>query len=67
MLILDASADGVVTPPLDSAAFRTWTSPDIQYAPLPETAKVIEFIEANYVRAGTEPTTGWPVWKLRPP
>jgi hypothetical protein len=67
VLILDASSDSTITPPLDSGTFRTWTSPDIQYAPLPELAKVIAFIEASYVRAGTEPTTGWPVWKLRTP
>jgi hypothetical protein len=67
VLILDASTEGFITPPLDSAKFPTWTSVDIQYAALPETAKVIAFIEATYVRAGTEPTTGWPVWRLRAP
>ena len=65
VLILDASNDGFITPPLDSAAFRTWTSPDIQYAPLPEMANVIAFVEATYARDGTEPATGWPVWRLR--
>jgi hypothetical protein len=67
VLILDASTEGFITPPLDSARFPTWTSVDIQYQALPETAKVIAFIEAAYVRDGTEPTTGWPVWRLRAP
>lgn len=67
VLILDASTEGFITPPLDSVKFPTWTSLDIQYTALPETAKVIAFIEATYVRAGTEPTTGWPVWRLRAP
>jgi len=65
VLILDSSSEGFITPPLDSAKFPTWTSLDIQYTAPPETAKVIAFIEATYVRAGTEPTTGWPVWRLR--
>jgi hypothetical protein len=67
VLILDASTDGFVTPPLDSAAFRTWTSSDIEYAPLPEMANVIAFIERNYERTGLEPATGWPIWRLRAP
>lgn len=67
VLILDASDEGFITPPLDSAKFPSWTSLDIQYAALPETANVIAFIEASYERAGTEPTTGWPVWRLRAP
>ena len=67
VLILDASTEGFITPPLDSARFPTWTSVDIQYAALPETANVIAFIESTYVRDGTEPTTGWPVWRLRAP
>lgn len=65
VLILDASLESFVTPPLDSAAFRVWESPDPQYSPLPELARVVAYIEANYARAGTEPTTGWPVWRLR--
>jgi len=67
VLILDASTEGFITPPLDSAKFPTWTSVDIQYSALPEMAKVIAFIEATYARDGTEPTTGWPVWRLRAP
>jgi hypothetical protein len=67
VLILDASLESPVTPPLDGDAFRTWASPDIQYTPLSEMASVIAFIESSYERAGTEPTTGWPVWRLRAP
>jgi len=67
VLILDASLESPVTPPLDGAAFRTWISPDIQYTPPPEMADVIGFIEKSYERAGTEPATGWPVWRLRAP
>jgi hypothetical protein len=66
-LILDASRDSFVTPPLDREGSRAWTSPEAQYAPLPETELVIGFVEANYQRAGTEPATGWPVWRLRAP
>lgn len=66
-LILDASSESFVTPPLDLAAFSAWVSPEPQYAPLPELARVIEYIVANYVRAGTEPATGWPLWRLRAP
>ena len=65
VLILDASIESFVTPPLDSAEFQAWRSPDPQYSPLPDLARVVAFIEANYARAGTEPTTGWPVWRLR--
>ena len=50
-----------------SAAFPTWVSPDIQYMPLPEMANVIAFIERNYERVGSEPATGWPLWRLRAP
>jgi hypothetical protein len=67
VLILDASLDSPVTPPLDSAGLQAWTSPDAQYIPPPELARVVAFIEANYVRAGTVPETGWPVWKRRTP
>ena len=56
-----------MTPPLDLAPFRAWVSPEPQYAPLPELARVIEYIFANYDRAGTEPATGWPLWRLRTP
>ncbi len=67
VLILDASRESPVSPPLDSAAFPTWVSPDIQYTPLPEMANVIAFIERNYERVGSEPATGWPLWRLRAP
>ena len=67
VLVLDASAESFVTPPLDLAGFRAWVSPEPQYAPLPELERIIEFIVANYERAGTEPTTGWPLWRLRAP
>jgi hypothetical protein len=67
VLILDASRESPVSPPLDSAAFGAWVSPDIQYTPLPEMANVIAFIEKNYERAGSEPATGWPLWRLRAP
>jgi hypothetical protein len=66
-LILDASSESFVTPPLDVAGFRAWVSPERQYALLPEMERVIVFILANYERAGTEPATGWPVWRLRAP
>jgi hypothetical protein len=67
VLILDASAESFVTPPLDPAALRAWSSPEPQYALLPELATVVEYIVATYERAGTEPATGWPVWKLKTP
>jgi hypothetical protein len=66
-LILDASSESFVTPPLDLAGLHAWTSPEAQYAPLPDLERVVEFIAANYDRAGTEPTTGWPLWRLRAP
>jgi len=66
-LIVDASRDSFVTPPLDPAGLRTWVSPEPQYAPLPELERVVEFIAANYDRAGAEPATGWPLWRLRAP
>ena len=66
-LVLDASAESFVTPPLDLAGFRAWVSPEPQYAPLPELEQIIGFIVTNYERAGTEPTTGWPLWRLRAP
>ena len=64
-LILDAASESFVTPPLDVAGFRAWSSPEPQYAVLPELLSVIEYIVANYDRTGTEPNTGWPVWRLR--
>ena len=66
-LILDASSESFVTPPLDVAGFRAWVSPEPQYALLPDLERVIDFILANYERAGTEPATGWPVWRLVAP
>lgn len=66
-LILDASADSFVTPPLDLAGLHTWVSPEAQYALQPELERVVRFIVTNYERAGMEPATGWPVWKLRTP
>jgi len=67
VLIVDASRDSFVTPPLDPAGLRAWVSPEPQYAPLPELEGVVEFVVANYDRAGTEPATGWPLWRLRAP
>jgi hypothetical protein len=67
VLILDASRDSFVTPPLDLAGMRAWVSPEPQYSPLPELERVVEYVVANYDRAGTEPITGWPVWRLRAP
>jgi hypothetical protein len=66
-LILDASRESFVTPPLDLAGLRAWVSPEAQYAPLPELEDVVKFIQATYDRAGTEPATGWPVWRLKAP
>ncbi len=66
-LILDASIESFVTPPLDLAGLRGWVSPEPQYAPLPELERVVEFITSNYDRAGAEPATGWPLWRLRAP
>ena len=66
-LILDASNESFVTPPLDLAGLRTWVSPEAQYAPLPELERVVAFIVANYERAGAEPATGWPLWRLKAP
>jgi hypothetical protein len=66
-LILDASRDSFVTPPLDLVSLQTWVSPEPQYAQLPELQGVVEFVVANYDRAGTEPATGWPLWRLRAP
>jgi hypothetical protein len=66
-LILDASRESFVTPPLDLAGLRAWVSPEAQYAPLPELEDVVAFIEATYERAGSEPVTGWPIWRLKAP
>lgn len=66
-LILDSSRDSFVTPPLDLAALRAWTSPEEQYELLPEFEAVVAYIAATYEPAGTEPGTGWPVWRLKAP
>jgi len=67
LLIVDASKDSFVTPPLDRAGLASWLSPEPQYVWLPETERVVDFVEANYERVGTLPQTGWPVWRLRSP
>ena len=67
LLIVDASKDSFVTPPLDRAGLASWVSPEPQYAWLPETSRVVDFVEANYERVATLPQTGWPVWRLRSP
>ncbi len=66
-LIVDASADSFVTPPLDRTGFRAWTSPEAQYASQPETERIIAFVESGYERSGRLAGTGWPVWRLRAP
>jgi len=67
VMIIDGSAGGFVTPPLDLVGLRAFISPDPQYEPLLELERVISFVNANYDRVGTEPATGWPVWRLRKP
>ena len=66
-LIVDASADSFVTPPLDRAGMAAYVSPEPQYVVLPETARVVDFVEANYERIGTIGGLGWPVWRIRSP
>jgi hypothetical protein len=63
--IVDASASSFVTPPLDRAAMRAWVSPEAQYAWLPETERIAAFVETNYVREGSLPVSGWPVFRRR--
>jgi hypothetical protein len=65
VLIIDASKDSFVTPPLSRRGFAAWKSPEPQYAWLPETSRVIDFVEANYDLVGVLPQSGWPVWRLR--
>ncbi|OLC21728.1 MAG: hypothetical protein AUH33_01170 [Chloroflexi bacterium 13_1_40CM_68_21] len=65
VLIIDASKDSFVTPPLDRAGFAAWTSPEPQYAWLPETLRIVEFVEADYEQVGVLRQSGWPVWRLR--
>jgi hypothetical protein len=67
VLVIDASRDSFVTPPLDLVGLRAWVSPEAQYAPLSELERVVEFIAANYERIGAEPATGWPLWRLKAP
>jgi hypothetical protein len=67
LLIVDASKDSVVTPPLDRARFASWVSPEPQYEWPPGAARIVDFVEANYERVATLPQTGWPVWRLRSP
>jgi hypothetical protein len=64
-LIIDASAGSFVTPPLDAGGLLAYISPDPQYAPPAELQRVVSFVVANYDRAGSEPTTGFPVWRRR--
>ena len=66
-LIVDASADSFVTPPLDRAGMAAYVSPEPQYVVLPEMARVVDFVEANYERIGTIGGLGWPVWRIRSP
>jgi hypothetical protein len=65
LLIIDASKDSVVTPPLDRAGFAAWTSTEPQYEWPPGTDRIVDFVEANYERVTTLPQTGWPIWRLR--
>jgi hypothetical protein len=67
VLIVDASKDSVVTPPLDRAGFASWVSPEPQYEWPSGAARIVDFVEANYDRVATLPQTGWPVWRLRQP
>ncbi|MEK6208730.1 MAG: hypothetical protein AABM32_13965 [Chloroflexota bacterium] len=65
LLIVDASKDSVVTPPLDRAGFASWTSPEPQYMWPDGASRIVDFVEANYEKVTTLPQTGWPVWRLR--
>ena len=64
-LIVDASSGSFVTPPLDRDGLRAYVSPEPQYAWPADAVRVIDFVEAGYVRAGTIPGTDWPVWRRR--
>jgi hypothetical protein len=64
-LIIDASRASFVTPPLDRAELATWSSSEPQYLWPPETDRILAFVEANYVRDGSVPGAGWPVWRRR--
>lgn len=65
LLIVDASASSFVTPPLDAEGLRAWTSPEAQYVWPSETTRIVDFVNANYVRDGRIPGAGWPVWRRR--
>jgi hypothetical protein len=65
LLIVDASAGSFVTPPIDGPALAAWVSPEPQYAWPTETREILAWVEANYVRDGELPGTGWPVWRRR--
>ncbi|TMF64841.1 MAG: hypothetical protein E6I20_07205 [Chloroflexi bacterium] len=66
LLVVDASRDSFVTPPLDRAALATWSSPEPQYRWPPETARVVAWLESGYDRVATL-GSGWPVWRRRAP
>ena len=66
VVVLDASRDSFVTPPLDRAALATWSSPEPQYRWPPETARVVGWLESGYDRVATL-GSGWPVWRRRVP
>ena len=64
-IIVDASSASFVTPPLDRNGLRAWVSPELQYAWPAETAQIVAFVEANYVRETPIEGIGWPVWRRR--
>jgi hypothetical protein len=64
-LIVDASTASFVTPPLDNDGLRAWVSPEAQYAWPAETAQIVVFVQANYVRDAPLDGVGWPVWRRR--
>src|SRR2546428_596771 len=66
VLVVDASRDSFVTPPLDRSALATWLSPEPQYRWPPETARVVAWLESGYDRVATL-GSGWPVWRRRAP
>jgi hypothetical protein len=65
LLIIDASTGSFVTPPLDGPGLAAWVSPEPQYAWPAETREIVAFVQANYLRDGEVPGTGWPVWRRR--
>lgn len=65
-MIIDASRDSFHTPPLDRRGLAAL--PDDPAHPWPpETIRVIDYLDANYVRAGTIAGIDWPVWRRRSP